>query len=236
MDKKSSYLTKTILETIYGMLDYGIIREKDYEKIKQYLGYDEKKDISSDIEGIRCSVQRALLGYVTPNLRAVYVILENNGKYHLIFYYDKGVTEDEEELACYADTEFIADFPFQTDYSLEIIEYPEKIPEEGICIYARWEPSPPPTNAIIIISVQRALQGRVTPNLRAVNVDLTKYILTFYYDKDLFTDEEKLANLVGNAYIADFPHHATYTIKVLAYPQRIPNDDLCLYLRWEPSH
>lgn len=96
---------------------------------------------SPNISNILCSILRALRGNVTPNLRAVYVLLDDD-EYHLVFYYDKGMTEDEEELASLADTEFIADFPEnKTNCTVKVLEYPNKIPKDGICVFLRWEPS-----------------------------------------------------------------------------------------------
>ena len=91
---------------------------------------------------VLCSVQRALLGAVTPNLRAVYITSEQENSFDLIFYYDKELSEDEEELCSFADTEFIADFPsptYKTDCTVKIIPYPDKIPRIGRCVYRRYE-------------------------------------------------------------------------------------------------
>lgn len=86
------------------------------------------------------SVQSALIGNVTPNLRAVYAFIE--GETHgIIFYYDQPLTEDEEELASLTDTEFISDFPegSQTSCAVEVIPYPKLIPKKGFCVYGRYE-------------------------------------------------------------------------------------------------
>jgi hypothetical protein len=90
---------------------------------------------------ILCSIQRALLGHVTPNLRAVYVILDDDIK-TLVFYYDKSLSEDEEELASLADTEFISDCRADdaTDCKVIVLPYPEETPKDGLCAYLRYEP------------------------------------------------------------------------------------------------
>ncbi|ADI39213.1 hypothetical protein wcw_1874 [Waddlia chondrophila WSU 86-1044] len=50
---------------------------------------------------------------------------------------------DEQELASLADTEFISDFPDDdTEFEIRAISYPQKIPQKGICVYLRYEPSP----------------------------------------------------------------------------------------------
>ncbi len=90
---------------------------------------------------IRLSVQRALLGHVTPNLRVVSIKYVDNC-IQLIFYYDHTPSEEEQELADFTDTEFIADFPspdYKTDFQIITLPYPNKIPKDGICVYERYE-------------------------------------------------------------------------------------------------
>jgi hypothetical protein len=87
------------------------------------------------------SVRRALIGNVTPNLRAVYVDLEEE-LITLLFYYNDPLSEDEEELASLTDTEFISDFPspeYKTDCKVHVIPYPQKIEKKGYCVYRRYE-------------------------------------------------------------------------------------------------
>lgn len=59
---------------------------------------------------IRLSLQRALLGAVTPNLRLVY-FLENEKNIELVFIYITPPSENERELASIVETEVISDFP-----------------------------------------------------------------------------------------------------------------------------
>ena len=91
---------------------------------------------------VLCSIQRALIGNVTPNLRAVYIHIENE-TYGLVFFYDKALSEEEEELSSLADTEFIADFPSsdKTSCTIEVLPYPKPIPKQGRCVYMRYEKS-----------------------------------------------------------------------------------------------
>lgn len=94
-----------------------------------------------NMQAIRLSVQRALLGHVTPNLRAVCVICVADC-IQLVFYYDHVLSENEQELADFTDTEFIADFPspdYKTDFKIVVLSYPKSIPHEGICVYKRYE-------------------------------------------------------------------------------------------------
>jgi hypothetical protein len=75
---------------------------------------------------ILCSVQRAMLGNVTPNLRAVYVMTDNEATFQVVFYYDQPLSKDEEELASLTDTEVISTFPspvYSTDYKVQVLPF-----------------------------------------------------------------------------------------------------------------
>lgn len=90
---------------------------------------------------ILLSIQHALLGKVTPNLRAVFVTIENE-IIHYFFYYNSALSEEEEELASLADTEIIADFPlpeYKTDCTVIVLPYPNEIVQRGSCAYMRYE-------------------------------------------------------------------------------------------------
>jgi hypothetical protein len=94
------------------------------------------------IAHVLCSIQGCLIGGVTPNLRAVYVLIEKENEYKLIFYYHKDLSEEEEELVSLVDTEFIADFPspnYKTQCSIHVLPYPEKITQGRYCVYKRYE-------------------------------------------------------------------------------------------------
>lgn len=90
---------------------------------------------------IRSSIQVALLGNITPNLRAVSVECEEN-KIKIIFYYQTPPSEEEQELASLADTEFISDFPPTFNTNFQIIHLPKSqaIPKRGFLVYLRYEP------------------------------------------------------------------------------------------------
>jgi hypothetical protein len=88
------------------------------------------------------SLQRALLGYVTPDLRAVEVIIEDEQNFNVFFYYNRELSKDEEELSSLAETKFMMDFP-SPDYHvkgiLKILPFPNKIPKIGFPVYKRYE-------------------------------------------------------------------------------------------------
>jgi hypothetical protein len=96
-----------------------------------------------DWKDLLISAQRALLDKVTMNLRSV-CILTHNDNIEFRFYYNQPPSEQEEELASLADSEFISDFPspeYNTRFCQMVIPFPEKIPDVGYCIYQRYEPS-----------------------------------------------------------------------------------------------
>lgn len=87
------------------------------------------------------SMQRALIGHVTPNLRSVYLDVDDS-LITLVFFYDKPPSEDEMELASLADTEFISDYPspeYRTECKIFTLPYPENFPKHGLCVYKRYE-------------------------------------------------------------------------------------------------
>jgi hypothetical protein len=86
-----------------------------------------------------CSTQRALLGLVTPNLRAVYTYHKDN-KIHLDFYFDLPPSQNDGECASYTYTNLISDFPDKCfDSKIITIPYPQKIPANDFCAYKRYE-------------------------------------------------------------------------------------------------
>lgn len=91
---------------------------------------------------VLCSVQRALLGAVTPNLRAVTVSIEKVNTFNLYIYYNEELSEEESELTSLTYTYFTADFPppkYETHLTIEILPFPSKIPEHGRSVYERYE-------------------------------------------------------------------------------------------------
>src|ERR1700722_7689421 len=86
------------------------------------------------------SIQRALLGVVTPSLRRVSFTLMD----HLItvyFIYDEEITELEEELPGGAEAEMIADFPgaYMRCLNLKREPFSKKISSEGQIVFNRYE-------------------------------------------------------------------------------------------------
>lgn len=93
------------------------------------------------VNRLKLSAQRALLGAITPNIRAVFAELTEED-IQIYFYYDGKVHEDDEETASIVTTEIIADFDDEFDINLTTkqVDCPmDIIQPNGICVYYRKE-------------------------------------------------------------------------------------------------
>lgn len=89
------------------------------------------------------AARRALLGNVTPNLRAIFIdILDEATKMSLI--YDISLSELEETLTHSVQTQF-QNFLLECkiDFSINVVNYPNRLPQFGNCVYRKYEPSIP---------------------------------------------------------------------------------------------
>lgn len=94
------------------------------------------------INFFKLSIQRALLGNITYNIRAIIAELGEDD-IQLFFYYDGEIQEDDEENASEIGTEVIADFDdgYNIDVNVRRLDYPKPIHHsDGICVYLRKEP------------------------------------------------------------------------------------------------
>lgn len=88
------------------------------------------------------AVQAALLGVVTPELRAVVVDFNPGEQFlYIRFYYHGAVSDDLKELWNCAITESSADLGAEcfVDEGIERLDYPKKIPVRGCYAYLRKE-------------------------------------------------------------------------------------------------
>lgn len=201
------------------------------------------------------SVTKAFWGNVTPNLRAIYVLFKEQDFFEMVFCYDQKPTEDEEELASLADTEIISNFSsslVRTDYRIEVIPYPQKLSENGMYLYHRYEegikidPKLKPDLSLLKdrefrdyeleLLVLKALLDKVTSNLRGVGAVLEedKILLSFYCDSLPSELEKWLLDEVRAELINDLfrSYNVEQEIITLSYPNRMPNSRLA-YKRFE---
>lgn len=89
---------------------------------------------------LRLSVQRALLGNLAPNIRAV--VAKLSGKNIGLFFYFDGQVGDDDELVSVIETEVIADFDedFIVDTTIQRLDFPQQIKNtNGLLVYLRKE-------------------------------------------------------------------------------------------------
>lgn len=103
--------------------------------------------MSIQLPVLKLSIQRALLGNISPKLRAVCANVEEN-KIYINFYYDGIISEDDQELYEHACAQIMADFSFpekgsdvETECNMQIIrlDFPQKMPLIGHWVYYRNE-------------------------------------------------------------------------------------------------
>lgn len=95
-----------------------------------------------DIGYALLATQRALLGEVTQNLRAVVIDLQIESKSGKIyFYYDGEISEADFDIASCAITEITAAFPmgYSFEEHIERLDAPTTIPIQGRLAYLRKE-------------------------------------------------------------------------------------------------
>jgi hypothetical protein len=151
------------------------------------------------------AMQRALLREVTPELRAVIVNLDKEEQtFYAHFYYDGEVSEERRDLWDCAVTESIAALgpDCSVGSKIERWDFPKKIPMKSYCAYLRKEDHSIDQEVLFprlkitgkevgsaLLSVQHALLGVVTPELRAVVVDVdeekSELYIRFYHDKEV---------------------------------------------------
>jgi hypothetical protein len=216
------------------------------------------------------NIQRALFDAVAPSLRAVIVNLKpEEVTANICFVYNGIITEKLFDLASCATAEI--DFPsdYFENFNLEVIreDFPKKYPIVGLLAYQRFEKidlekcsdieveihkkvlseylnkiGPNIINeAYLILLVQKALLGAITPSLRAVtaNLENEKFSVRvcFIYD-GLITDE--LADLVKSAVNkikADLPldYHEGFSFELVRvdFPAPFPLERRLVYKRYE---
>ena len=88
----------------------------------------------------RLSIQRALLGEVLPELRAVVFSIEAK-TVDVRFYFDGIVSEGAEESASCVETEILADYDPEDTVTIHCIrsDYPTQVDDNGVWVYRRKE-------------------------------------------------------------------------------------------------
>lgn len=188
------------------------------------------------------SMQCALLGEITPELRAVRLNLDVQREIlYVRFYYDGESSEKMIDLWQCAITEASAHLGPDcfVESEVERLDFPKKIPDWGYLAYLRKEPFAygRPRNRVKIeektigyalVAVQQALLGVVTPELRTVIVDFDKeanwLYIRFYYDGEVPEELLTLWQDTITQSVADFGSDCLLDAAVerVDYPKEYP--------------
>jgi hypothetical protein len=205
------------------------------------------------------SLQRALLGTITPNLRAVTVdFVEINSYLNICFFYHGEVSEEvAEDINC-ALTEIDLDPPIIFNRNEDFIirlDYPQKIPVQGRIVYLRNEYPPLlfkqkksiemanqslPPMAKFLLETQDALLGKVTPELRKLSIIVDENSKTselfFYYDGTISEKIYLLAqDTIKDISSAFSDYRVNQHIQQIDFPTKIETTNArTAYLRKEP--
>ncbi|MEY4590381.1 MAG: hypothetical protein RL497_2457 [Pseudomonadota bacterium] len=97
-------------------------------------------DVQNSIIAARLSIQRALLGQVSPCLRAVVFTIVGR-VIDIRFYFDRYIDEADTESVSCAETEILADYDFGDTITAHCIrlDAPEPINDDGVWVYLRRE-------------------------------------------------------------------------------------------------
>ena len=99
--------------------------------------------MSITISSIRCSLQVALLGAVTHNLRAVNICVKDDQLIEIYFYYEFPPSEEEEEISEVIASEVLSDYiDVLTQVHRCVIPISKPIPEIGIRVFHRRDHVP----------------------------------------------------------------------------------------------
>ena len=157
------------------------------------------------IEYALLSMQSALLDAITPELRGVVINVNKEKRLlYMRFYYDGEASEELIDVYQCAISESSADFGADhvLDNGVERLDYPKVIPCNGVFAYLRKEANfsnhistinvKITSIAYALLSIQSALLGVVTPELRSVMAGFCKekkvLSINFYYDGEVSKD------------------------------------------------
>ena len=195
------------------------------------------------IEYALLATQSALLDVVSSELRAVVIDIDNtNNIFYINFYYEGKKNEELIDLWQCARTEASADLPEINwiEEKIQRLDYPKEIPIKGRLVYLRKEPISlcykkekiryeEFSHAYAMLAMQSALLGVVTPELRAVIVDVEVedklLYIRFYYDGEVSEEIKKIwENAINeaNKVLEDFEHHLDGKIERIDFPKTMP--------------
>lgn len=196
------------------------------------------------------SMQVALLGGVTPRLRAVSIGYSETNVLHLNYYYEGVITDEDNEFASCAESDLMADYwdwndPTKTQWSAIRLDPPQSVPWEGMLVYHRYEPNfklsrePFPElilkeekldHVLIRLILLKTLLGNIVPGLRRICFDWEQIPmkLYFYYHGDISPFAREMAQKVHSSLILQLasyrknPHPIQLHLERCDYPKKLP--------------
>ena len=103
----------------------------------------------NNISDLILYTNRALQCEVRPHMRKISVAYNNQERRFILYvYYDRPLTQKEldYDIAGTIIAELSSDFPDSLSVFWEdriiVLPYPQRLPNEGFCVYRRYEPSP----------------------------------------------------------------------------------------------
>ncbi|MFI5334357.1 MAG: hypothetical protein ACHQT8_04220 [Chlamydiales bacterium] len=195
------------------------------------------------------STQSALLGVVTPELRAVVLDIDYDiDELYVRYYYHGEVSEELIDLWDCSTVEIDTGIRGILDHKIERLDHPNPIPLRGKFAYLRKEPTSfqrpafvmeECSFAYVMLATQNALLAVVTPELRSVIVDFdneqhTVYI-RFYYHGAVSEELIDLWNRAITEVISsmNFAYVLDQGIERIDYPNEMPFRGRYAYLRKE---
>jgi hypothetical protein len=199
------------------------------------------------------AIRAALIMAVAPQLRGVTVDLDQKTKKLILyFFYDGEITGELFELASVAGTE--TNLPeYRNSEHIIRLDDPAKIPIRGRLAYLRKESQLPnfknenrsyllketPPSILLLLDLQEALLGKVTPALRlaAGDIDIEQKCLKFYFifDGKISDEDFKLAHDAIQEASVSFPNYQIDSrIERIDFPNEITSKALrSAYARYE---
>ena len=194
------------------------------------------ENATADLNYLLLSTQQALLDAIVPELRAVTVDFDEIKKeISLHFYYDCEVNDRLFDLASCtsAEIDMNPEYPYFCTLNEDIaisLPYPQPIPDQGYLVFLRNEPSFPmftkkinkdqlktkrPIIALLLV-MQEALLGKVTPALQVVTVDVNpkekELFFYFEYDSPISDEDRNLACCAAKEASASFPGYTFHSL------------------------
>jgi len=226
------------------------------------------KNLDRDsIEYTLLCIQGGLFDAVTPDLRAVvFDLYEDRKRLFLRFYYDGDVSEEDIEGWNCSITEASSGMGIRSDNEqIERLDFPKPIPflgpneGGGYLAFLRLEPGSaeldparivhlnpmeeddPYPEAYALLAASNALLGKISPELRAVIVEVppgtTLFNIHFIYDGESLSEKIRLWESVGLEICSRMDPKYTCDIKItrIDFPQKISGPGRCAYFRKEPQ-